>query len=52
MATVQLEGLGQLKNSMTSPGIKTATFRLVAPRGPLRTLFFRILDDGQRAKTQ
>jgi hypothetical protein len=29
-AIVRLEGLGQLKNSMTSSGIKPATFRLVA----------------------
>jgi hypothetical protein len=27
---VQLEGLGQLKNPMTSSGIETATFRLEA----------------------
>jgi hypothetical protein len=27
---VQLEGLGQLKNPMTSSGIEPATFRLVA----------------------
>jgi hypothetical protein len=27
---VRLEGLGKLKNSMTSSGIKTATFQLVA----------------------
>jgi hypothetical protein len=27
---VRLEGLGQLKNTITSPGIKTATFWLVA----------------------
>jgi hypothetical protein len=27
---VRLEGLGQLKNSMSPPGIQTATFRLVA----------------------
>jgi hypothetical protein len=29
-AIVRLEGLGQLKNLMTSSGIKPATFRLVA----------------------
>jgi hypothetical protein len=29
-ATVQLEGLGQLKNPMTSSGIKPSTFRLVS----------------------
>jgi hypothetical protein len=29
-ATVWLEGLGQLRNPMTSSGIKPATFRLVA----------------------
>jgi hypothetical protein len=27
---VQLEGLGQLKNAMTSSGIEPATFQLVA----------------------
>jgi hypothetical protein len=27
---VQLEGLGQLKNAMTSSGMETATFQLVA----------------------
>jgi hypothetical protein len=29
-ATVRLEGLGQLKNQITSSGIEFATFRLVA----------------------
>jgi hypothetical protein len=29
-ATVQLEGLGYLKDQMTSSGIEPATFRLVA----------------------
>jgi hypothetical protein len=29
-AIVLLEGLGQLKNQITSPGIKSMTFRLVA----------------------
>jgi hypothetical protein len=29
-ARVRLEGLGQLKNSMTSSGIEAATFQLVA----------------------
>jgi hypothetical protein len=29
MAIVQLEGLGQLKNPMTSSGIKPTTFQLV-----------------------
>jgi hypothetical protein len=30
MAIVRLEGLGQLKNPMTSSGINPATFQLVA----------------------
>jgi hypothetical protein len=30
MVKVQLEGLGQLKNPMTSLGIEPTTFRLVA----------------------
>jgi hypothetical protein len=29
-STVRLEGLGELKNPITSSGIETATFRLVA----------------------
>jgi hypothetical protein len=29
-AIVRLEGLGQLKNSMTSSGLELATFQLVA----------------------
>jgi hypothetical protein len=31
-ATPQLEGLGQLKNPITSSGIKPVTFRLVGTR--------------------
>jgi hypothetical protein len=39
-AIVRLKGLGQLKNSMTSSGIETVTFRLIAqclnqPRVPI-----------------
>jgi hypothetical protein len=34
MAIVQLEGLGQLKNPMTSSGIEPVTFRLVAVLQP------------------
>jgi hypothetical protein len=30
MAIVRLEGLGQLKNAVTSSGIEPATFRLTA----------------------
>jgi hypothetical protein len=41
MAIVQLEGLGKLKNPMTSSGIEPATFRLVAEC--LNQLRYRVL---------
>jgi hypothetical protein len=49
-AIVQLEGLGQVKNPMTSSEIDPATFRLVAvpeptmlPRAPVQTILHGIL---------
>jgi hypothetical protein len=46
---VRLEGLGQLKNPMTSSGIEPATFRLVAtlPIVPVRSAYqhYILLDE-------
>jgi hypothetical protein len=41
-----LEGLGQLKNPMTSPGIEPATFWLVAQC--LNQLRYRVLQSGYK----
>jgi hypothetical protein len=40
MAIVRLEGLGQLKNPMTSSGFEPATFRLAAYC--LNQLYYRV----------
>jgi hypothetical protein len=44
-ATVRMEGSGQLKNSMTSSGIKPATFQLVAQH--LDQLRYRVSQKNQ-----